>query len=213
MAIAERAIAIVGAGPGSPDQLTPAARRVVERAEVLVGAQRLLDLFPAVEAERVPVGADIEMALAAIAARAGRRIAVLVSGDPGLCSLARPVLRRFGRDACEVVPGISSLQVAFARVGLDWQDARIIDAHGRVPEIAPEALEVEAKVALLVGHRGAQPWLGELARALSAGRRIFACENLTLENERVREIGPAEVAALASSSRTIILLISKELVP
>ena len=39
------AIVIVGCGPGSPDYLTPLARRAVERAEVLVGASRLLDLF------------------------------------------------------------------------------------------------------------------------------------------------------------------------
>src|SRR5512141_2502938 len=80
----ERHITIVGAGPGSLDYLTPAGRRAVERAEVLVGANRLLDLFPDLSAERVPVGADVERALEAIAACGRRRVAVLVTGDPGM---------------------------------------------------------------------------------------------------------------------------------
>ncbi len=47
MAIEDQSISIVGCGPGSLDYLTPAALRAIEEAEVLVGAIRLLDLFPA----------------------------------------------------------------------------------------------------------------------------------------------------------------------
>ena len=49
-------IVIVGCGPGSPDYLTAAAIRAVQEAEVLVGARRLLELFPAHPGERYPDG-------------------------------------------------------------------------------------------------------------------------------------------------------------
>ena len=122
MAVKANPITIVGCGPGSPELVTPAARRAVEQAEVLLGAARLLALFAASAAERVVVDAHATRAPDEIAARRDRRVVVLVSGDPGLFSLAAPLLRRFGRDACEIIPGISSLQVACARLGLGWDD-------------------------------------------------------------------------------------------
>lgn len=74
-------------------------------------------------------------------------------GDPGLASLAKLVLRRFGLHACEVLPGISSVQVAFARLGLDWLDARILSAHARLPLAVLGELSDYAKLAILAGHR------------------------------------------------------------
>ncbi len=205
------AIVIVGCGPGSRDYLTPLARQAVERAEALIGASRLLDLFPEHPGERVVAGADVEGVLREIGARRHRKVAVLVTGDIGLCSLAQPVLRRFGREACELVPGVSSIQVAFARVGLDWLDARIIDAHGASPDIESSALAEEAKIAILGGRLESLTWVARLARMLGDGYRIYVCENLTLPEERIRSVRPAELEGLETSSRTVFLLIQETL--
>src|SRR5512135_3183712 len=97
MAIEFQSISIVGCGPGSLDYLTPAALKVIEQAEVLVGAKRLLDLFPSNSAERIVVHAHVRELLDQVAERADhKRIAVLVTGDPGLFSLAKQVIERFG---------------------------------------------------------------------------------------------------------------------
>jgi len=65
------------------------------------------------------VSAEIGEVLDHIDMRAYRqRIAVLVTGDPGLFSLAKPVIERFGRTRCRVIPGVSSVQTAFARIGV-----------------------------------------------------------------------------------------------
>ena len=134
-------ITIAGCGPGSLDSVTPVARHAIEQAQVLVGAKRLLDSFPNVAAERIIVGANIAQSLDAIAAHMGqRRIVVLVTGDPGLCSLARPVIRRFGRAACRVIPGISSVHAAFASLGIDWQNARVLSAHDTAPALEAHRL-------------------------------------------------------------------------
>lgn len=204
-------ITIVGVGPGSLDYLTMVARRAIEQAEVLIGAQRLLALFSSQDAERISVGADINQTLALIAARSDKRIAVLVTGDPGVCSLARRVLQRFGRAACQVIPGISSLQVAFARLGLDWTDARFCDVHGRLPIVMPCSLATEPKLALLIGHRDGRAWLAELTQVLPTNRRLFACQDLTLESERVWELAPAELPDLATTLRTIVVIVAQEL--
>ena len=67
----EHKISIVGCGPGALEYLTPAARAAIEHADVLVGAPRLLDVFPAGRAERIIVKADIQEVLNQIAAHAG----------------------------------------------------------------------------------------------------------------------------------------------
>ena len=204
-------IIIVGCGPGALDYLTAAARAAIESAEVLVGAPRLLDALPAQRAERIVVRTDIEDVLNQIASRAGRKkIAVLVSGDPGLCSLAKPVIKRFSRDACEVIPGVSSVQVAFARVGLDWLDARIVTAHDKTPEVSAAALAGEKKIAVLAGNDASQPWIASLAMSLATSHQVIVCENLTLPNENVRQVNPSELQTMKLASRAIVLMLHKE---
>jgi precorrin-6y C5,15-methyltransferase (decarboxylating) CbiE subunit len=208
MALKEPWITIVGCGPGGADYVTPAAQEAAARAELLVGARRLLDLFPESAAERIALGADLTQALEEIAARGeGRRVAVLVSGDPGLCSLAPRVRERFGREACRVLPGVSSVQVAFARLGVDWLDAKILSAHKEDPAAEPEALAGEGKIAVLAGRPGAVRWIARLAQALEDTHAVFVCENLTLEEERIRQVSPADLEDLPVSTMTVVLLL------
>ncbi|NQT21383.1 MAG: precorrin-6y C5,15-methyltransferase (decarboxylating) subunit CbiE [Planctomycetes bacterium] len=209
MAVNEHRITIIGCGPGSPDYLTPAARRAAAQADVLAGARRLLDLFPDVDAERIVMGADVDEVLAQIESHCGRRrrVCVLVTGDPGLCSLAKPVVGHFGRDKCEVIPGISSVQVAFARIGLDWLDATIINAHNGPPDADAGALAEAKKIAVLLGKQESLEWAAELLRSRGSNVRTFLCQDLTLGDESVTEIDPAQLGALRPPSRTILLIV------
>jgi len=177
---------------------------------VLVGARRLLENFPDNAAERIVVGADVPRALEAMASYFGRRrMVVLVTGDPGLCSLAQPVIRRFGRSACRVIPGISSVQAAFASVGVDWFGARILTTHDRVPEIESASLVCQEKLAVLVGNPATSAWVEALAGVLAATHTIFVCENLTLPEESVARVEPP-ILPMNLASRSILLFIKKE---
>jgi cobalt-precorrin-7 (C5)-methyltransferase len=205
-----RPIAIVGCGPGALDYLTSAARQTIDAAEVLVGAPRLLDLFPAATAERVPVSACVSAALDRMAEHVGLRpVVVLVSGDPGVCSLSQPVIRRFGLDCCWIVPGVSSLQVAFARLGLDWLDARLLSTHAYVPEVDAAALGQENKIAILAGNSANMPWVVSLAGALEKTHRIYLCEDLTLPEEKVLCVSAHELGERSVASRTVVMLVAK----
>jgi len=206
----EYPITIVGCGPGSSAYLTARARSAIRKADVLVGARRLLDLFPRHHAEKIAVGTNVGKLLASMdKMRKDRRVAVLVTGDPGLCSLAAPVIRHFGRKNCEIVPGISSVQFAFARLGLDWTGVRIIDAHGTDPDIAPETMEAEDRIAILAGRKAAIRWAAGFAEKLGSGRRIIVCEDLSLKTERIREVTSADMQTLTASPQTVILIIKE----
>lgn len=212
MAIGAPSITIVGCGPGSLDYVTPAARAAVDQADALIGAQRLLELFPSSPAERVVVNANINGALDEIEARAvHQNVTVLVTGDPGIFSLARRVIQRFGRGRCRVIPGVSSVQTAFARLGLEWAHVKLISAHKDAPELDSSSLAAE-KIAVLLGREGSLRWIAEnLVSRLPADRRLFLCENLTLANESVREVEAAELSEIASGPNALVLIIKDDL--
>ncbi|MGO8746370.1 MAG: precorrin-6y C5,15-methyltransferase (decarboxylating) subunit CbiE [Thermoguttaceae bacterium] len=206
-------MAIIGCGPGAAEYVTEAARRAAAGADVLVGSRRLLDLFPMCCEERIHVDADIPSLLERIEAlrAGGRRVAVLVAGDPGLYSLAQNLIGRFGSAECEVVPAVSSVQVAFARLGLDWADARIISAHGRLPGIEAGELAGAGKIAILAGTKQALVWSAQLAGALGDDYLVFLAENLTLAEERFRQLTAEQLAMIEAASLSIVLLIRRSL--
>jgi cobalt-precorrin-7 (C5)-methyltransferase len=211
MASEDRPVVIIGCGPGSADYVTPAARRAASQADVLIGAERLLGLFPDSPAEKVPIGTSMQDTIEAVGSRFERqRIGVLVTGDPGLFSLARLVVKRFGRQSCTVIPGVSSVQAAFAAIGLDWAGARIISAHKEDPN-EDGSFADEPRIAVLGGREASLKWIAERLLPVLDNHAVFLCENLTLADESVREVRPDELAGLAASSRSVILIIHRSL--
>jgi precorrin-3B C17-methyltransferase len=121
---------VVGLGPGAPEQLTPAARAAIADAEIVVGYRAYLELVgPLLDGKETVAGhmtGETERARAAIArARAGARVALVSSGDPGVYGMASLVLeilrdegwRRGDAPAVEIFPGVSALGSCAARVG------------------------------------------------------------------------------------------------
>jgi len=207
-------INIVGCGPGSPDYLTTEAITVVRRSSVVVGYDRLMELFPWFGGVKVSLGADLQSGLDRIESlRSEGPVTILVSGDPGFFSLAKLVIRRFGRENCRLIPGISSVHVAFSRIGLDWADAKIISAHVSDPDQAMnEYVAKESKIAILLGRSDSLKWVISFLKRFPCKGSIFVCENLTLENEMVRKVEETDLSGLKVSSRTVVLLIAEGLV-
>ncbi|HEY4473490.1 MAG TPA: SAM-dependent methyltransferase, partial [Stellaceae bacterium] len=75
-------LAIVGIGADGLAGLNAAARTLIETAEILVGGERHLALVPSGSAERLAWQRPFSDTIGAIAARRGRRVVVLASGDP-----------------------------------------------------------------------------------------------------------------------------------
>ena len=114
--------------------LGDAARHRVVAADLVIGARRTLELLaphlsPGVE-QRAMDGQLGQVAEWVRAARsAGRRVAVLATGDPLCHGIGSFLVGRLGADAIEVLPAVSTLQLAFARLRLGWQAAKIVSVH------------------------------------------------------------------------------------
>ena len=190
---------IVGAGPGSPDYVTPAARKTVQHAEVVIGAQRSLNLFAEdIKGEIVVLTAknlNSGLKFAAESAQKGKNVALLSTGDPGFSGLLQTVLESglVTAEEINVVPGVSSIQACAARLSISWDDTCLFTFHeGNVTAEDKNHLVSCVKegknVMLLPDQRGFPP--SQIASALlNAGvdkeTAVFVCENLTLDDEQV----------------------------
>lgn len=144
-------IKVIGIGPGSREWLPPAIDKVVLSCEVLLGGQRALGLFPDFSGESCilsgKLSAGIEQIRLSLAE--DKQVGVLVSGDPGFYSFLPMLKREFPQTEIIVYPGISSMQFAFARAGLPWQEAEFVSAHGRPLSRLP--LTIRRPLAILTG--------------------------------------------------------------
>ncbi|MCF3136263.1 precorrin-6y C5,15-methyltransferase (decarboxylating) subunit CbiE [Streptomyces olivochromogenes] len=183
-------ITVVGTGTGAP-----VPDDVLAGAALVVGGRRHLDAVrPPEAAEQIVLG-PLAPALDAVQRRLdkGDRVVVLASGDPGFFGIVRALAERFGAERLDVRPGVSSVATAFARLGLPWDDAVVVSAHGRDLRTAVNACRAHPKVAVLTGP-GAGP--AELGAALPAGRVLVVASALGEPGrERVERVTPAEAAA------------------
>lgn len=76
----------------------------------------------------------------------------MVSGDPGYYSLLPWLKKRFAGNPIEVIPGISSVQSAFALITEPWQGALWLSFHGRIPDDEQLRYEKGKKMAFLTDH-------------------------------------------------------------
>jgi precorrin-6y C5,15-methyltransferase (decarboxylating) CbiE subunit len=205
-------ILIIGCGPGSPEFIMPAAVTACRRADVLLGAKRILDLFEDTGAERIEFTTESRAAIKEIETRRAKQtVAVLVSGDPGIFSLGTVILKHFGRKACTIIPGISSVQLAFARIGLDWADACILSMHHVKPQQRFTNGWEPDKIAMLSGKTESVQWIAELLKSISYEKEIFVCQNLGLDNESVSRMDENLLQSGNFSSKTLIISVKKEL--
>lgn len=175
-------ITVIGQDGGP---LTPGARAALEDAACVAGAQRHLETLPVpASAHRVTLS-PLEPALGEVLSRPGPSV-VVASGDPGFFGIVR-ALRARGA-APRVIPAVSSVAMAFGRLGLPWEDALVLSAHGRDPRRVLAAAVAHPKAAILTARDGAGPsmFAGELR---AAGRRVYVAERLGAAEERVVEIG------------------------
>jgi precorrin-6B C5,15-methyltransferase / cobalt-precorrin-6B C5,C15-methyltransferase len=124
-------LAVVGIGEDGLAGLAPAGRALVETAQVLVGGARHLGMVPKGCAERLVWERPLDRTIAAIAARRGRNVTVLASGDPLWYGIGVTLAGRFSREEMTIVPQPSAFSLAAARLGWPVADCAIVTLHGR----------------------------------------------------------------------------------
>ncbi|MFT8396108.1 precorrin-3B C(17)-methyltransferase [Propionibacterium sp.] len=162
-------------------------------ADMVIAGRRALDALDVAEDRRIVLG-PLQPAINALRNMdPGQRAVVVASGDPLYFGIVR-TLRRAGL-SCEVVPGVSSVQAAFAAVSLPWDDAQVVNGHSRGIETAVRICRSHPKVAVLTAPgRGIRQMAGPLA---DTDRWFVLAERLGETGERVRVLSAIEALSLA----------------
>jgi precorrin-6Y C5,15-methyltransferase (decarboxylating) len=191
-------ITVVGCD-GSP--LPQRAMDRLEAVKLVAGGRRHLEsVRPPAHVRQIVMG-DVSAALDEVGA-AGDAV-VLASGDPGFFGIVR-ALRERGHTP-EVLPAVSSVAGAFARIGLPWDDAVVVSAHGRDPRAAVNACRAMAKTAVFTA-----PGFGpaELGTELAGwNRALYVAERLGAHDERITRCAPAEAAARDWAEPNVVLVL------
>jgi len=175
-------------GPGGPVHLTPAAAGALREAGVLIGGKRHLDSFAGHGQEKMVLTNNFGEMVELIRSRRESGVAVLASGDPGLFGILKFLLKHFSPADIEVVPGVSSVQLAFARLSMPWDDAVILSAHGRPAERLAELAGGLPKVAVLTGTDNPPERIFEIVGRGRPGKIFYLCFDLSLPGEAVVRI-------------------------
>ena len=169
---------------------------VLEEVDLVVGGRRHLDAVTLPSHARVVVLGPVDEALqhVRLSYDAGERVVVLASGDPGFFGIVRR-LRAAGLPVT-VRPALSSVTMAFARLGVPWEDALVVSAHGR--ELRPSlnawrrAVAAHRPVALLTEASTGPAALVEQLGDAFTGCHVF--ERLGMPDEAHVEVLPTEPA-------------------
>lgn len=187
----EHKIIVVGIGPGSEDYLLPIAKRAIDNAKVLIGSRRALETLAPPHIETKVIDREINELLLYIEKKVVKMpVTVMVSGDPGFYSLLVALKGYFKAEQLEVIPGISSMQLAFAKAIEPWQDALLLSMHGR--SVSDEVLVFSQgkKLGFLTDGQHNPAYIADvlLAKGWPIDTTVWLCSALSYSGEEVRQI-------------------------
>ena len=205
---------IVGIGDDGVEGMTMQARRLLEEAEVLLGPEGCTALVPPAIAGRLEAATGLDDLVERIERHAGKRVVVLASGDPLFYGTARYVCGRLGKDRFEVVPHVSSMQLAFARVKEGWEEAFLATLSGQSIERVIDRVRTSDTVGLFTSDEWPP---SAVARALLDegidSFQAYVCENLGSPDERVTQGSLADIARDSFGPLNVMILVRQSRAP
>lgn len=179
-------IIVVGIGADGTPGLTDASRRELQRATVIYGSRRQLDLLDdSVSAPRREWPSPMLPALQTLPVNADSDLHVVASGDPLLHGIGGTLIRLFGPDRVKILPHVSCVTLACARMGWNVHDTEVISLVTAPPRTA---VRRGGQAIVLSGNRTTPKELAVLLDAHGRGDSQFTVlEELGGPNERRRD--------------------------
>ena len=210
----ENKIYIIGIGPGSSEYLTKKAIDTVKSSDYTVGSTRAIDLFDDVNnklafnvkdlLDKLEKGVDLAIE--------GNTVSILSTGDPGFSGVLNTVLRiandkNFPKEKIEVIPGISSLQLAAARNHIQWDNANVMTFHGR--ENIEDILKVinNGKTTIALPSKKVRDMAQFLLdNGVNENRQVVVCERLSYDDEKIVQSTLKDIASSEFTYMCIMIL-------
>ncbi len=193
--------------------LSPSTLRSIAEADLIVTSSnksKIIEPFLNTRTRVVTMGSkgvSLTQSVEQIFQEPGKTV-VVASGDPGFYGIVRVLADAFGPDALEVKPSPSSISVAFARLGIPWDDALVISAHGRNASALPTLVSRYNKVALLSSPDLDFDILAHSPNSQDVSVFLFECLGSTLE--RVRQISLNALGSFRDRHEPAVLILLRK---
>jgi precorrin-6B C5,15-methyltransferase / cobalt-precorrin-6B C5,C15-methyltransferase len=204
----EAKITIIGVSSDGLGGLMGRARDILLKADLVLGAESTLGWVRELKAERLPIGADLQEVVQTLETNLGKkRMVVIAGGDPLFYGVARYLCDRLGKDHFEVLPHVSSMQLAFARVKESWEEAYLTNLASHSLASVLDRIRTAETVGLFTSETDDPPSIAKqlLARGLDYFR-AYVCENLGGPDERVTQGELAEIAEMEFAPLNVMIL-------
>ena len=207
----QAAVTVIGIGDDGWTGLTDEARTALRGAPVIAGAARHLALLPDLQVRRVPLPSPLLPQLDQLVADAPG-LCVLASGDPMLHGVGATLARRLGAGQIRVLPAVSCVALACARLGWAEHEVDVVSVVSRPVEVILPAVQPGSRVIVLC-RDGSTP--AALAALLAdrgwGGTQLTVLEHLGGEREQVR--GPYPAGAPGRGPFADLSVVALECVP
>ncbi len=202
-------ITLLGIGMGSPELLTEQGKDTLDQAELLIGAKRMVD-----SVKRPGQDVFVEYRSREIRDYINdhpeyERIVIVLSGDVGFYSGARKLLDVLGSDV-RVQCGISSVVYFMSKIGLSWDDAKIVSAHGRGCNLI-SYIRYKRKVFAILGTSDGVAVLAKKLVKYGMGNVVlYVGENLSYGNEKILVRPASELTGYEGDPLSVVCAVNDQ---
>lgn len=218
---------IIGVLDSGTANLSAAALQHLREADLVIGVGRTLALFAsefAASAEQRDMGGQLLCVPEWVAAarEEGQAVVVLATGDPLCHGIARYLINKLGHQECEVLPNLSTIQLACTRLGLAWQEMKIVSIHSKdagewQPGTGPEhglypllqAVRRHQELAVLTGPENSPERIARMLQQEGLAERftLSVVSHIEQADEAVeQQIPVAEAAGREFAAPNVVIL-------
>src|SRR6185369_12897453 len=204
--MAQQTIYLIGAGFTGWEGFPSKALEAIGTADVMIGHQRHLDIFPDFSGEKRDLGDLPE--LIEFLKKTDQRVVLLASGDPTFFGISRFLFRNLPKERIEIFANVTSMQYAFACIKEPWDDAIFVSVHGRGMHVAVDKIIASEKACVLTDKVNTPAAIAaELIERGAEGYEAWLCEDLGLATEKFTRTDLRGLLELKPSDLNILILI------
>ena len=205
-------ISLVGIGMGAEKTLTLEGKKALNEAELLIGAKRMTEAVQK-PGQMVLHEYRSEKIVEYIREHPKyRTVAIALSGDVGFYSGAKKLINQLDGNV-EVICGISSVVYFMSKIGLSWDDAKIVSAHGRNCNLI-SLIRHNPKVFSILGTEDGVAVLASRLVYYGMGDvTLYVGENLSYENEKIFHDKAANLTEYRGDALSVVTACNEKATP
>lgn len=213
-------ITLAGSGMGNPSCQTKEVSEVIQNADLLLGAERMIrDCSARIEKKPYYLAKQIIPYLIekqnTMVSQKPVRVVILFSGDSGFYSGCQSLYQALYRETADgnlsaelrILPGISSVSYLASCLGETWQDAEILSIHGRnLPNLAKKIMHAKKTFLLMSGAEDLKQLGHLLVKNGLETCEITAGFHLSYPNQNIMALNPKDCDSVAEEGLLTCLI-------